>query len=107
MPSLTELQRELLIWQLYNFPDRNKWEPIMGVSEEIGELAHAFLKRHQRIRGTAEKHSADMQDAIGDIIVYLADVCNAEGFSLQNCLDLAWTEVQQRDWAKYREEAGG
>lgn len=106
MPTLSELQKELLSWQQHNFPGRDSWEPVMGVSEEAGELSHAFLKRHQRIRGTAKQHSADMQDAIGDIIVYLADVCNEENFSLQNCLDLAWEEVKTRDWQKYREEAG-
>lgn len=96
MTTLAELQNELKPWQEHNFPGRAGWEPVMGVAEEAGELSHAFLKRHQKIRG--EKHDEEMQDAIGDIIVYLADVCNAEGFNLQQCLDDTWRQVRQRDW---------
>lgn len=98
MTTLNELQQELRPWQEHNFPGRAAWEPVMGVAEEAGELSHAFLKRHQTIRGSAEAHEAEIRDAIGDIIVYLADVSNAMGFDLQACLDETWATVRERDW---------
>lgn len=102
MTTLRELQDELLPWQQHNFPGRATWEPVMGVAEEAGELSHAFLKRHQRIRG--ENHDEEIKDAIGDIIVYLADVCNAEDFDLQECLDITWAKVKKRDWRPNQEK---
>jgi len=98
MTSLGELQHELKTWQKHNFPGRDAWEPLVGVMEESGELAHAHLKRHQGIRGTPEDLDEAAKDAVGDIIVYLADYCNARGFDLQGCLNAAWFEVRQRDW---------
>lgn len=75
----------------------------MGVAEEVGELSHAHLKQHQGIR-LEEDHEAKARDAVGDILIYLADYCNAREFSLQDCLDKAWDEVKQRDWQKHRKE---
>ena len=97
MTTLHELQQELLPWQQHNFPDRDTWEPLVGLSEELGELSHAHLKLHQGIR-LQENHTAKAKDAIGDIIVYLADYCNARSFDLQKCLDDAWATVRQRNW---------
>ena len=88
MITLSDLQGELRLWQEHNFPGRESWEPLMGVAEEVGELSHAHLKQHQGIRRN-EDHEAKARDAVGDIIVYLADYCNARGFSLQRCLDAA------------------
>ena len=102
--ELRQLQDELSAWQQHNFPGREPWEPLVGVSEEVGELSHAFLKRHQGIRGTSDELHEEARDAIGDIIVYLADFCNALNYDLQECLDDAWFKVKQRDWQKYRAE---
>jgi len=63
--------------------------------EEGGELAHAFLKRHQGIRKVTLD---DVGDAVGDIIVYLADFCNAYGIDLQESVDETWDKVKYRDW---------
>lgn len=98
MTTLAELQHELQPWQEHNFPGRDAWEPLVGVMEEAGELAHAHLKKHQGIRGTAQELDIAAEDAVGDIIVYLADFCNARGFDLQYCLNAAWRQVRQRDW---------
>jgi hypothetical protein len=95
MTTLSDLQDELGRWQQHNFPGRADWEPLIGVQEEVGELSHAFLKRHQGIRSVTLD---DVADAIGDIIVYLADFCNAYGLDLQESLDETWDKVKFRDW---------
>lgn len=66
-------------WVAHNFPDPkipNPQESILGVIEEVGELAHAHLKELQHIRGTSEELQAEAKDAIGDATVYLWGVCS-------------------------------
>jgi NTP pyrophosphatase (non-canonical NTP hydrolase) len=95
-------------WSHHNFDDVDG-EPsvatllkVLGVAEEVGELAHSVLKRHQKIR-LDEDHNAKIRDAVGDIIIYLLNFCDVEHILLSECLLNAWAEVQKRDWAKHRE----
>lgn len=97
--TLDRLQAELAPWVEHNFPDREPWQPLMGALEELGELAHAHLKSHQGIRGTAAEHDAAKRDAVGDAVVFLADYCNAHGYSLRECVEGAWEIASKRDWA--------
>ncbi len=68
-------------WVARNFPPYEGQIPgndsILGVMEELGELAHAHLKAKQGIRGTQAEHDAAAKDAIGDITVYLLGVMSA------------------------------
>ena len=97
--SLRQLQDELKPWQEHNFPDRPAYQPLLGVMEEAGELAHAHLKQEQNIRNN-ENHEANAKDAVADIVVYLADYCNARGFDFEVLLEETWLQVKQRDWRK-------
>lgn len=54
-------------------------DTVLGCVEELGELAHAHLKKSQSIRGTAEEHDANAKDAIGDLSVYLMGVMRHVG----------------------------
>ena len=81
-------------------PDAPAYRPLLGSAEELGELARAHLKGEQGIRFTPEEIADKKIDAVGDVIVYLADYCNREGISLYGCLERAWGEVKQRDWKK-------
>ena len=96
--DLKQLQEEHKTWADYNFPDRKSFYPLLGMIEEIGELAHADLKIRQGIRGSTEEHRAAAEDAIGDLLIFLADYCNLNGYDLQECLNKAWTMVIERDW---------
>lgn len=72
-----QLIKERDEWVAHNFPDNKLPRPqesILGMIEEIGELAHSHLKELQNIRGTAEEHQANAKDAIGDTTVYLLGV---------------------------------
>ena len=96
--TLEQLQSEGWKWVQHNFPGGKPYQPLLGVVEETGELAHAHLKMEQGIRNTTQ---ADKEDAIGDIIIYLADYCNRNGIDIQHALELAWETASKRDWVKY------
>jgi len=101
--ELSEFQKEVKGWADHNFPDGEPWEPLVGAMEELGELSHAHLKEHQSIR-IETNYFLDKQDAIGDIIVYLADYCNRNGLDLEWCVSSAWKVASSRDWIKYPED---
>ena len=64
-------------WIEHNFPNPsmpNPGESLLGVLEELGELAHSHLKAAQKIRGTDEEHVRAGRDAIGDTTIYLLGV---------------------------------
>jgi NTP pyrophosphatase (non-canonical NTP hydrolase) len=105
--TLTRIQAEQRAWVLHNFGNREAWQPLLGIQEEVGELAHAFLKRHQGIRGTREEHDAAIRDAVADIIIFLLDFSSAEGIDVREVLDETWQKVRQRDWKADTETGGG
>jgi NTP pyrophosphatase (non-canonical NTP hydrolase) len=101
--SIDEIQKEAFEWTDYNFPNAEKWEPLLGAVEELGELAHAYLKMHQGIRGNAEQHLAEAQDAIGYVMIYLLHFCSMHGWSMARILNDTWEQVKQRDWQANKE----
>lgn len=96
--NLKQLQTEVGAWSRRNFPNNQPHHPLLGVSEETGELCHAHLKMEQGIRGTKEEHQAAKEDAVGDIIIYLADYCERNGIDFDKSVDLTWGQVKARDW---------
>lgn len=97
MLTFKQLQDEQRPWVAHNFPGRAAHIPLLGALEELGELAHAHIKAEQGIR-VLEDHEANAKDAIGDVIVFLADYCTARGFDLQEIIETVWAQVKQRDW---------
>lgn len=100
--DISEFQRENAIWADKNFPNAQPWEPLLGINEEAGEMSHAFLKRHQKIRGTPEEHHAALEDAAGDIFVYLMHFCTLNNISLEQAIFTVWSKVRRRDWEAAR-----
>lgn len=74
MFTLKQLQEEHRAWKAHNFPDSANHYPLLGMTEELGELMEA-------------KTCADHGDAVGDTIVYIADYCNVKGWNLQTLWD--------------------
>ena len=101
--KLAELQRQVADWVAHNFPSdgHDSYQSLLGVTEEVGELAHAHLKGEQCIRGTAAEHEAAARDAVGDVTIYLIQYCIRRGWSFAECVEQVWAEVQQRDWRRY------
>jgi len=100
--SLARLQAEVDAWAQRNFGVRPAWQPLVGIMEELGELAHAHLKAAQGIRRD-EDHDAGARDAVGDIVIYVADYCNAAGYNLEEIVNETWAKVRQRDWREETE----
>ena len=99
--DLRKFQDEVHEWATRNFGENRDYKhPAMGVVEEVGELFHAFLKQEQGIRGTFEEHEAEALDAVGDIAVYLADLCALRGWNLAEICRKTWNHVKTRDWKK-------
>ena len=95
--NLSRIQREQGEWSSKNFANKKPHQPILGAAEEIGELAHAYLKMEQGIRGTKEEHTEKMRDAVGDCCIFLMDLCNQMGWDFEEILERTWAEVQKRD----------
>jgi NTP pyrophosphatase (non-canonical NTP hydrolase) len=89
---------------LHNFGEEQPaYFALLGALEELGELAHAHLKMEQNIRGSNGQHFANKQDAIADIIIYLADYCWRSGIDLDLIMRQTWDAVKQRDWKRFPE----
>lgn len=96
-----KFQTEVHEWEKRNFgADQPPWCQIMGMTEELGELAHAYLKNHQGIRGTTQEHEAAMIDAIGDLTVYMVAFCSRMGLDFSSIVQNVWGVVKHRDWTK-------
>jgi NTP pyrophosphatase (non-canonical NTP hydrolase) len=97
--SLKDYQERHDKWQKHNFGGKHGsgYRPLLGVVEEVGELAHAHLKAEQGIRNN-ENHEANKKDAVADIIIYLSDYCTGQGIDLEKTLKETWDQVLKRDW---------
>ncbi len=103
---LKKLQKEAAEWTQNNFGVHPAWHPLLGIQEEVGELSHAHLKSEQGIRGSSDEHRSEKIDAIGDIVIYLADYCTQESINLEQAVLTTWYKVKQRDWNKDKEHGG-
>jgi NTP pyrophosphatase (non-canonical NTP hydrolase) len=72
--TFIRLVSEVRPWADYNFGEIPSEQPVLGIIEELGELSHAHLKSLQNLR-RHEDHFAAKKDAVGDIVIYLADYC--------------------------------
>lgn len=98
--DLTKLQAERNIWVAQNFPGDKLDDSFMGAVEEMGELAHHILKRRQGIRGDAAMHTAEIEDAVADCVIFLAGIATHEQFDFGAAVQKAWDQVKNRDWQK-------
>jgi hypothetical protein len=75
--TLKQLQDEQRAWVAHNFPGRESWQPLMGIVEEFGELCDAGPIR------TEGQRNPEADDALADIVIFLADYCSAMGWELE------------------------
>lgn len=109
MLSILAMQQEHRVWLQHNFPEQKPYQPLLGIMEEVGELAHAHLKAEQNIREAADcliEPRAMMVDAVGDIFVFLMSYCNSNGLDLEICIEETWKRVVERDWQADRIKGG-
>lgn len=94
---MKKYQNDVGEWSRKNFGDQDIRNCVLGVAEETGELCHAILKDTQGIRNN-EDHEENAKDAVGDIIIYLMDLCSRKGWNIEDILDKTMEEVMERDW---------
>lgn len=99
MIHLDSIQRDLAGWQEENFdpvdPKIRILQLSLGVSEETGELAHSILKSSQGIRKD-QNHEDAAKDAVGDICIYLMQLCTAKGWSFEDVIKETANHVMRR-----------
>ena len=64
----------------------NSHTQYVKLQEEAGELAQAILKQDK----------PEILDAIGDMVVVLTNLAHLEGFTIEDCIDSAYTEIAMR-----------
>jgi len=84
-----------------NFPQNSPLDPFLGIVEEVGELSHAILKSKQGIRQSSGDVILKIEDALGDILIFMLDFAGRNNIDLEYCLSSTWNEVQKRNWIKF------
>lgn len=64
-----------------------KYAQTLKIQEESGELCGAILKDDE----------PKIKDGIGDTIVTLILLAEIQGYTLEECLLIAWNEIKSRD----------
>jgi hypothetical protein len=85
---LDEVQPEYTAWRVHNFGVGHAHQPLLGLIEELGEL-HAASVRWQDPRATGAL--GEVRDAIGDVLVYMMDICRLQEWRLS----ALWATRQQ------------
>jgi NTP pyrophosphatase (non-canonical NTP hydrolase) len=127
LADLFRFQQDVRQWSVRNFGDVGDGStPLIGAVEEAGELGealeasieilvgpllaanrvmqalgrlgHAHIKGKQGIRYTEYEARLKEEDAVGDVLVYLADYCQRRGIEMADALGKTWGEVRERDW---------
>lgn len=89
-----KFQTEHQAWCKHNFGERPAWQPVLGISEEIGELAEAATE-------------AMREDAIADVAIFSADVISILGIQLKEIDTLAFRHVCRDEFIRRRERKPG
>lgn len=89
MNLFSEIQIEVGEWSSNNFPGQEDVNPLLGSGEEMGELADS-------INMDSEPDDEEI-DAVGDTLVYLADLCAIRGLDYQRAYDLSKERTPKHD----------
>lgn len=106
--ALGVVQDTMHVWRTQNFGSNiPPYQQLLGVIEEVGELAHAQLKYEQGIRGMdKEKYEREAKDAVGDLMIFLMGFCSIMGWDIGEILEDTVSEVLDRDWVTDPEKGG-
>jgi NTP pyrophosphatase (non-canonical NTP hydrolase) len=108
-PTLDRVQYESDVWRRKAYPDTvdDTLSQLAGVTEEVGELAHALLKHKQGIRGyDTARMVAEAGDAMADAIIYMCGIATTLGLNLADELSKAWAHVKARNIVQNSNDLG-
>jgi|AntDeeMetagen192_2_1112575.scaffolds.fasta_scaffold01470_5 hypothetical protein len=89
MKLFSEIQIEVGEWSSENFPGQEDINPLIGADEEMGELADT-------IEFDSEPDDEEI-DAVGDILIFLADFCSIRGLDYQHAYELSQDRSPEHD----------
>jgi NTP pyrophosphatase (non-canonical NTP hydrolase) len=94
--TLARRQKEVAEWRAKQFPDYSLLGQIAGATGELaGESLQSALKLFDgRVDGL--DHETKIKDGIGDTLIYLMGACDILNTTLEECFELAWSDVQRR-----------
>jgi NTP pyrophosphatase (non-canonical NTP hydrolase) len=81
MLQLTQLQKEHQKWVERNFPAETLEDAVLGMFEEVGEIAHHVLKMKQGIRGDEAMHKREILDGIADTVIFATFIASTFGLT--------------------------
>jgi len=87
--NFAQWQEEVSAWSRHNFGEQTAERPLLGMIEELGELAHPVLKQAQGIR-VNEHRREQVIDAVGDLVIYSLDFCGRAGYDAAEAYQTAW-----------------
>ncbi len=96
--EIEQYQMEVREWSKKNFGDQPSTNSLLGIMEELGELAHAHLKGIQGIRHTPDEIHNMRGDALGDLFIYMCDYADRSGLWLEEVIETVWNKVKKRNW---------
>lgn len=99
--TIDRLIQEIGDWSTRCFKDKQASD--LGIVEEIGELVHCILKRYQGIRGydSPVKFNAEVQDAFGDIGVYMLNHAGYHHIQFHEINFQRWPNASDRLYAAH------
>lgn len=88
MNDLNELETLIVGWAKDRgiIPNATPESQVLKAVSEMGELADA----------TAKGRDYEMNDAIGDVVVCLINLCALKEWTLGDCLGEAWEQIKDR-----------
>lgn len=100
MALIKTLQSEMNEWQRLQYPDSDLRSSALGIAEETGEVCRLVLKHTQNHRGIGSDNMDGfrklLSDELGDVFVYMANLANKAGISLEEAIIQKWDKVQAR-----------
>jgi hypothetical protein len=72
----------------------------------VGKLCHAHLKMEQGIRGDKIGHIKDIIEYLKLIYSRLCIICWKYNIDFDQCIEVTWKKVQNRDWNKNKVNGG-
>lgn len=107
--TIREIQSSVASWVKHNFPSSTAQDEILGMQEDLGKLARAYLKSKQKIRGysfSGDKSKREMSDAIGNMMIYMLGFCESVGIDLESEVFSAWEKIKKLDWSADPDSGG-
>jgi len=112
MFNTATLQAEQAEWALANFGDgRDPSHALMGMMEELGELADAikglpYQELGQKESPPREETVENIKDALGDFVIYAADYCTLKGWDMSSlCSQFTYVRKPHNVGVRYMELA--